>query len=171
MKTYTCYACGKGNQSYMMKDENGDLVCEAKLVKFHLFSACDYEFINYRTGKTEMHKIGKTVNNTVGDDTTSMVVNSYFKYDGVKIMQYLGERGCRYRTTNMNPLHMEMILQKNGEEIAKFRLHVKGERQENVAGIGNTQYNTIVETDEEDLEFIFLSAFTLNRIDYNPQLM
>ncbi len=52
---------GSMKQAFFLNDENGNLVYEGKMIKFKLFGASPFEFINHCTNKTEEHKIGKTI--------------------------------------------------------------------------------------------------------------
>ena len=79
---------------------NGQMVYEGKMTKFKLFGASPFEMINHLTNKTEEHTVGKTVTveHGVGDLISFLSKRSYFKYDGVKIWDYLHEKGVRIDT-------------------------------------------------------------------------
>ena len=48
-------------QDFNLEDESGKTVYEGKMTKFSLFGASPFEFANHVTGRTEVHKVGKTV--------------------------------------------------------------------------------------------------------------
>ena len=46
---------------YFMKDQDGNMVYEAKMLTQPLIGAYDFDFINHLTNRTESHKVSKTV--------------------------------------------------------------------------------------------------------------
>ena len=50
-------------------------------------------------------------------------------------------------------------------------MNVPGEREENVAAIGNKQSNIVITTESEDMDAIFLGAFILGRVDFSLYLL
>ncbi len=84
-------------QGYILEDEEGNVVYKCKMLKFKLFTASPFEFTNNLTNTTEEHKIGKTVTIEQGgnDLIAFLSKRSYFKYDGVKIWDYLHDKGIR----------------------------------------------------------------------------
>ena len=84
-------------QSFSLEDENGNVVYEAKMLKFSLFGASPFEFTNHITNQKEEHKVGKTVTiEQGGNDVVSFLSKrSHFKFDGVKIWDYLHDKGIR----------------------------------------------------------------------------
>lgn len=46
-----------------------------------------------------------------------------------------------------------------------------GEREEGVGAIGGKQKNTVVTTECEDLDIVFLGAFILGRVDFSLYTM
>lgn len=172
MATYIAYNYGKMNQSYAMKNENNEIVFEANLIKFHLFSECDYEFVNKKTLKTEKHKVGKTRTNQMGIGSISLTTSSYFKLDGRNVFDTLERKGYHFSfKAKHGIMHPEFALvDKDGNEVANYKLNVRGERQESVMGIGHYQMNTVITTDSTDLDAIFLGAFILSRVDLSTNL-
>ena len=161
MPKYYLYECGKMNQSYAMKDENNRVVYEANLIQFHLFTACDYEFVNRQTGVTTTHKLGKVTNTTVND----MVVSSSFTLDKMAIFRVLDQRGCYVQTTRVLSLHPEVTLFQDGREIALFRHDVMRERDANTMGIGKKSLQLEITTQSDDMDLIFLAGLALRRCD------
>jgi len=87
---------GKLNQGNTLYNRSKTPMFEANLKKFRLFSASDYEFINHFSGNTTLHKVGKTVTTSYGSSNVSVVANSYFKFDGENIHDFLRENGVSY---------------------------------------------------------------------------
>lgn len=173
MAKYIAYHCGKMNQGFAMRDEKNELVYEANLVKFHLFSASDFEFVNKKTQKTKAHKVGKTKtteNHVMG---LSLGASSYFKLDGENVFELLEKKGYSFKIiAKLDILHPEFgLIGKDGEMVATLKMNVLGEKQEGVRALGNKQRNTVIETECDDLDVVFLAAFTLNHVDFSTYLL
>ena len=87
-------------QGFLMENEAGAPVYEAKVLKMPLFGAATVEFIDHTTGRSEEHKIGHTatIEHENGGIFDAFSTKSYYKYDGVKIWDYLHEKGVVYVT-------------------------------------------------------------------------
>ena len=169
MAVYHAFHCGKKNQSFRMENENNRSLYEANLVKFKLFSACDYEFVNRNTSAVSQHKVGKTKSVSEGVGGLSMSTTSYFDLDGKNCFTILEEKGYSLKFhLKLNILHPEFaLLDGSGNQVAVYKMNVTGEREEDVFAIGNKQSNTVITTDCDDLEAIFLGAFILSRVDFS----
>ncbi len=173
MASYVSYPYGKMNQSFIMKNEANESVFEANMTKFSLFGKSDYEFVNKVTGQSESHKVGKTVTTETGAGSFNFATSSYFKLDGENVFDILDKKGYYFRIkAKLDIIHPEFaLLDKSGNVVATYKLNVKGERQENVKGIGNSQRNTVVTTNSNDIETIFLGAFIFSRVDFSAYLV
>lgn len=169
MAIYHAFPCGKMNQSFRLENENNQSLYEANLVKFKLFTACDYEFVNRSVFQTTVRKVGKTVSVEQGTMGVTMRTASYFKIDGKNCFDILDEKGCSFKVLlKLDILHPEFaLLDKNGNQIAVYKMNVVGEREEDVKAIGNKQNNILITTDSDDIETVFLGAFILGRVDFS----
>ena len=169
MAVYHAFHCGKKNQSFRMENENNTSLYEANLVKFKLFSACDYDFVNRSTSATTQHKVGKTNSVSEGTHGLSMSTASYFNLDGKNCFTVLEEKGYSLKFhLKLDLLHPEFaLLDGNGNQVAIYKMNVIGAREEDVFAIGNKQSNTVITTESDDLEAIFLGAFILSRVDFS----
>lgn len=169
MATYQSFPYGKFNQSYKMMDENNESVFEANLKKFHLFLACQYEFVNQKNGQTAMKKIGKTVNSTSGGDSFSVTTDSRFKIDGVNCFDLLDEKGLHFKSAfGADLFHPAFdLVDKQGNVFANYKTNVLADKQKGVGAVGSKQRNTVITTESDDIELIFLGAFILQRVDYS----
>ena len=174
MATFIAYGCGKRNHDFTLRTEDYKSVFEANLVKGRIFSASDYEFVNCKTSKKELHKVGKVVTKSSGNDNTAIrtVTDSYFKIDKVNVFDLLREKGYFLKMSGKGLLKSEVSLYTNSnKEVATLKLNEKGPRQENVSGIGNTQRNTVITTELDDLEVIFLAAFIMSKVEVSTRLL
>ena len=175
MATYIAYGCGKRNHDFVLKSDKYETLFEGNLVKGRIFSASDFEFINTKLGNKVLHKVGKTVTKssgtTSGAISVSTVKDSYFKLDGEKVFDVLAKKGYMLRCTATGLIKNEVSLFKGNTVVAVLKLNEKGPRQENVSGIGNTQRNTVITSDLEDLEVLFLAAFIMSRVEMSARLM
>ena len=173
MATYHAFPCGKMNQCVKLENENNQVLYEANLVKFKLFTASDYEFVNHVTTTTTAHKVGKTTSVEQGTMGISMATASYFKLDGKNCFDILEEKGYSFKIlVKLDIIHPEFALvDKNGNQLAVYKMNVAGPKEEGVSAIGNKQSNTIITTDSEDLETIFLGAFIMSRVDFSLYLV
>ena len=173
MATYHAFHYGKMNQSFKLENENNQSLFEANMVKFKLFTACDYEFVNHIAATTSAHKVGKTVSVERGTMGVSMTTASYFKLDGKNCFDILEEKGYSFQILKKSDiLHPEFaLMDNNGNQVAVYKMNVSGEKEEGVGAIGNKQSNTVITTDSEDLETIFLGAFIMSRVDFSLYLV
>ena len=107
---------GKMNQSYFLENRNGKTVCECRLVKFNLLSACTYEIVNHENGHSKTIKIGKTM--TSGDEYGAL--GSNFKLDGVDCWEWLHQRGYEIKQYVLTRRIVEVSVLRFGKTIAKF---------------------------------------------------
>ena len=173
MAIYHAFHYGKKNQSYKLEDERNQSLYEANLVNFRLFGASDYEFVNCRTAATATRKVGKTVTVEEGAGNFHMTTASYFKLDDRNCFEVLEEMGYSFRIlAKLDLLHPEFaLLDKNGNQVAVYRMNVTGEKEEGVAGIGGRQSNTVITTESGDMDVIFLGAFIMGRVEYSRYLL
>lgn len=150
-------------QSFFLEDENGNVVYDAKMLKFTLFGAAPHEFTNYITNKKEEHKIGKTMTIEQGgnDWISVMSTKSYFKYDGKKIWDYLHEKGIRINSTpSGGKLGMTYEVTFEGSPIATIATSSpKGK------SFITTDLYYDVTCEEKDLDLVFLVAFSIAKTD------
>lgn len=150
-------------QAFFLEDESGNVIYESKMMKFSLFSAAPYEFLNHVTNKKEEHKVGKTV--TVehgGNDLISfMSKRSYFKYDGKKIWDYLHDLGVRIDSNlSSNKIGMTYNISFEGKQIATVSTSSpKGK------SLITTDMYYDVDCDEKDLDLVFLVAFSIAKTE------
>lgn len=176
MATFLAYRCGKGNQSFVLKTENYETVFEANLIKRRIFGASDFEFVNVKANTKAMHKVGHTVTKRVGTGSGSVSVgiayDSSFKLDKERVFEVLAKKGYRLKLTDRSLTHPVMsLLNTSSQSVATLKLNVSGPRQDNVSGIGKTQKNTVIETNIDDYEALFLAAFILSRVEMSTKLM
>ena len=173
MATYHAFHCGKMNQSFRLENEDNQILYEANLVKFKLLTASDFEFVNRVTSTTVAHKIGKTNSVEHGTVGVRMSTASYFKIDKKNCFDVLEEKGYSFKIhLKLDILHPEFaLLDAAGNQVALYKMNVSGEKEEGVTAIGNKQSNTVITTDSEDLEAVFLGAFILGRVDFSLYLV
>ena len=154
---------GTIKQGSYLEDENNNIVYEGKMLKFSLFGSSPYEFYNHITNKKEEHKLGKTV--TIEESNNGMTnifaTRSYFKYDGVKIWDYLHDKGVRLDTKpSSSKIGVTYIVSFEGKEIATLvSTTPKGK------SLITTNLYYDVTCDEKDLDLVFLVAFSIARTE------
>lgn len=159
-KTYLLKPSGKMNQGYSLV-EGENVVYEASLVKFKLFSASIYEFTNYTNGNKEEHKIGKTITLEENGLIGALSTKSYFKFDGVKIWDYLHEKGVRINSNiSTNKIGMTYTVSLEGKEIATIATSSPKGKSFVTTGIF---YD--VTCDDKDLDIVFLTAYALAKTE------
>lgn len=166
MPEYHAFHYGKMNQSFKMEDENNNALFEANLVSFRLLTASEYEFLNPITHISTIHKIGKT--KTVGAETSGILISltSWFKMDGKNCFDVLWNMGYSIDISSVaDILHPEFALKdKEGNQVAVYKMNVAGEKEDDVMAIGSNQCNIVISTESTDWEGIFMGAFILGRI-------
>ena len=155
-------------QGFLMENEAGTPVYEAKVLKMPLFGAATVEFIDHTTGRSEEHKIGHTatIEHENGGIFDAFSTKSYYKYDGVKIWDYLHEKGVRL-DTHMSSGHLGFTWPATlrGRDLAVLS---SASAKNNPKALLTTRYALIITTPSdtpEDLALIFLIAFSIARTD------
>ena len=155
---------GTVKQAFYLENEDGNVVYEGKMLKFKLLGASPFEFINHITNKTEEHNIGKTVTieqNTGGGIVDFLSKRSYFKYDGVKIWDYLHDKGIRIDSSlSGDKIGMTYNVTFEGKELAT----VKTSSPKGKSLITTDLYYDIT-CEEKDLDLVFLVAFSIAKTE------
>ena len=150
-------------QGHLLTEENGEVVYEAKMLTQPLIGAMQFEFINHLSGKTETHKVGKTL--TTESSTNGMTdlfsVKSRFKLDGQNIWDYLHDKGIRIDSDfSGNKLGMTYSVSLRGQPLATLASSTpKGK------SILTSSHIYQVTTEEENLDLAFLVTFAIARTD------
>ena len=154
---------GTIKQTFYLDDENNNTFYEAKMVKFKLFGAAPYEFKNFSTGNVEEHSVGKTITiESGGNDLISfMSKRSYFKFDGVKIWDYLHDKGVRIETKpSSDKVVMTYVISLEGKEIGTVATSSpKGK------SLITTDLYYDVTCEDKNLDLMFLVAFSIAKTD------
>ena len=152
-------ALGTIKQAFVLENENGDTIYEGKMMKFKLFGASPFEFINHISGKKEEHQVGKTI--TVEQNGNGifdlMSKRSWFKYDGKKIWDYLHDLGIRIDSKlSSNKLGMTYDVSYEGKPIAT----ISSSSPKGKSFITTDMYYDIT-CEEKDLDLVYLVAFSI----------
>ncbi len=144
-------------QGFVLEDENSNVVYNAKMLKFSLLGASPFEFVNHLTNKKEEHKIGKTITSEESGLASFFSTKSSFKYDGVKIWDFLHNQGIRINSSlSGNKLGMSYEVSFEGKPLATIATSSpKGK------SFITTDMYYDVEADEKDLDMVFLVAFAI----------
>ena len=155
---------GTIKEGFILENENGEEVYRGQMTKFKLFVDAPFEFRNMLTNMNEEHKVGKTVmveHNTGIGIIDVMSKRSWFKYDGVKIWDYLHEQGIRINTTiNTNKVGMRYEVTLEGKPLAV----IANSSPKGKSILTFSNYFD-VECEEKDLDLVFLVAFTLGKTE------
>ncbi len=150
-------------QGYFMTDESEGIVYEAKMLKQPLLGAMEFEFVNHVSGKTEMHKVGKTLTTEsgAGGIVSALSQKSRFKFDGTNIWDYLHDAGIRIETGLAGgKLGMRYEVTLKGQPMASLESTTPGGKS-----IITSKHYYNVTTEEENLDLAFLTAFAIARTD------
>lgn len=167
--TYYFHYCGKANQGHCLEDEDRNLIYEAKLTKFRLFSASDYDFINHKRGLKTQHKVGKVVSSS----TNGFTCSSGFKFDGINIWAHLDDQNIYFRTNVkglMNISYDVVYRNQNIGTIVTTGSDVFGTSTNKLAHIPARGFFRIT-TKEAYIDQMFLLAFALARTEASFQNM
>ena len=150
-------------QAFYLEDENGNTAYEGKMTKFSLLGASPFEFVNHVTGKTEEHKVGKTITVEQGNGGLISMLSkrSYFKYDGQKIWDYLHDQGIRIESgLSGTKLGMSYDVTFKGAPLCTIaNSSPKGK------SIFTTDLYYDVICEEADLDLAFLVAFSIAKTE------
>jgi hypothetical protein len=148
-------------EGFTLEDENGNVAYSTKMIKFKLFGAAPFEFINNITNKKEEHTVGKVLTQTESGLAEMFSTKSSFKYDGKKIWDYLHEKGIRINTKpSANKIGATYEVSFEGNPIATIATSSpKGK------SIITTDMYYDVTCEEKDLDLVFLVAFSIARTE------
>lgn len=155
---------GTVKQAFFLEDQDNNVVYEGKMIKFKLLGSSPFEFTNHITNKTEEHNIGKTVtieqNNGVGM-IDFLSTRSYFKYDGIKIWDYLHDKGIRIDSAlSEDKIGMTYDITFEGKELAT----IKTSSPKGKSLITTDIYYDVI-CEEKDLDLVFLVAFSIAKTE------
>ena len=146
-------------QSFYLEDENGKTVYEGNMTKFSLLGASPFIFVNHITGKSEEHKVGKTITSEEGGNALISFLSkrSHFKYDGKNIWDQLHDRGIRIDSKiSGSKIGMSYEVTFRGQHLATIASSSpKGK------SILTTDLYYDVICEEKDLDLVFLVAFSI----------
>ena len=149
-------------QGFLLEDDQKQIVFEAKVLKQSLLGASEFEFINHLSGKSETHKIGKTVTTEQSGVLGMFSTKSYFKFDGAKIWDYLHEKGIRIDSSlSGGKIGMSYRVSLKGREIALIETAAPNNSKFIVTS--GSCYN--ITTSQENLDTAFLVALAFARTD------
>ena len=148
-------------QGFVMTDEQGIIIYDAKPVKTHLFTASDFEFSNHITGNNTQHKIGHVITTEQNGVLGMFSTKSHFNFDKQNIWDYLHEQGIRIESNfTGNKIGMTYTVSLQGNEIAKISTSTpKGK------SFITTDTCYQVETSKEFLDIVFLTTFAILKTD------
>lgn len=150
-------------QGFFMKDENDNIVYEAKVLKQSILGSSTVEFVNHLTNKSEEHKIGAviTVQSENGGLLDVLSARSHFKFDGKKIWDYLHELGVRIDSgLSGGKLGMSYTITLRGQEIARIATSSPGGKS---IITGKFWYDVI--TSQENIDLAFLTTFAIAKTE------
>ena len=151
-------------QSFYLEDETGNTIYEGKMLKFKLFGASPFEFVNHITNRKEEHNIGKTVTieqKGAIDWISMMSTRSYFKYDGVKIWDYLHDKGIRIDSDlSGGKIGMTYTISFQGNQIAT----IASSSPKGKSFLTTDLFYDVI-CDEKDLDLVFLVAFSIAKTE------
>lgn len=156
-----------------MESESNQRLYEANLVRFKLFTAGEYEFVNHVSLSSSFHKVGKTTTTDTGVMGVHGFSASYFSIDGENCFDMLEEKGYSFTILAKPDLLRPAfaLIDRNRNQTAVYKMNVTGDREEGVFAIGNKQSNTVITTESDDPDVVFLGAFILSRVDFSLYLV
>ena len=160
-KTYFFRPDKKGlKQGFVLTDENKNVVYEAIMTKFALFTAFRFQFVNHITGVSAEHKVGHTVTVEQSGALGFLATKSHFKFDGKKIWDYLHEQGVRIDSgISHGSIGMTYSVSLKGQEIATLAMANPTGKKFFIT----SDYCYDIKTAEENLDLAFLAAFAFAR--------
>lgn len=166
---YVFHFTGKGNQSYVMKDTEGNAVYEAACQKVTLFRDTPFLFRNLAAGTQTEKMIGHSKSFALGNGHDfNVTITSSFKVDGVQIWDMLRDMGYGFRF-RLNGVAPHYDVTKKGENIGSCELAGTGamnpKYKDSMAGKIPTNGIFRVECQPEEVPGMFLVCFALTKTD------
>jgi len=148
-------------QGFFMEDENKNVIYEAKMAKFALIGAFEFEFVNHKTNTSNVHKIGHTLTSSESGMLHMVSIKSSFKLDGQNVWDYLHELGIRIDSKlSSNKIGMTYVVSLKGQDFATIATS-----SPNGKSLITNPYCYDVTTDDENLDLAFLVTFAIARTE------
>ncbi len=164
---YLFHFDNKIKQGYIMKDEAGQPVYEAKMLKMTALKPFQYEFINHVSGNRKTYEVGHTVSSTMSGPIPvlgQIPISCSFKLNGTDIWQYIGSKGYSFDMSlqGIKPIYEVKYY---GTPVA----HIETVGTNAVTGkdykLGNIPVNGQfkINCSPDELDMMFIIAFAITR--------
>lgn len=166
--------CGHLNQSYVMETHERQAVYQANCEKIQLFQPTNYDFVDARSGNTQLHKIGHTLTNRMGtgngNSSFSIPTSSAFKIDDVNCWIYFGKLGYSLER-HFTGLAFDFDVLHYGIKVAHIKTagsNILPQRENKQCAIGKLPTNGLYEIEcrDEDIEACFWACFIASRVEF-----
>ena len=164
-KKYIFYKRGIVKKDYYLKNDNDQIIFEAKADKRHIFTNNKYTFNNKITNALKEHTIGVTKTTSTGNDNTSIALSSSFIYDGIDVFKYLEEHGYYTKMSFKNIMHpiVHVLKTTDEKEVATFNLLIKN-KSDKPKLIDFEPFHDEITAYTDDIELIFLIGIIFDRV-------
>ncbi|GEM_PF-3467625 len=170
---YYFHYTGKLGQSYVLETPSRSEQFLGRCDKMGFGFPSTYTFENCRTGSQKTSKVSATVTtrngsgNGIGSSTVYITESSYFKIDGVKCWDVIGQLGYSFEP-HLNGLHYSMTVFRYGVEVGT--IDAAGSnilRDDKQYKLGNLPAKGlyVVHCRETDLEGFFMICFAMARTE------
>ena len=169
-ENFVFHFTGKGNQSYVMKDSNGEPVYEANCEKVTLFKDTPFTFRNHITGQDIPKMVGHTVSHDLKILGFGGTITSSFKIDGEHVWTVLDALGYGFHFY-MQGASACFEITYNGEKIGHIGTAGTAAIDPSKAGnpLANVPTNGIykVECDRDHIVGAFLLCFAVTKTEFS----
>ena len=171
---YVFHFTGKANQSYVMKNDQGEIVYEAICEKISLFKDTPYRFCDRITGQETQRMVSHTVTHALKINGFGGNISSSFKLDKQVVWQVLADMGYDFHF-RIQGLHACFDLTRDGQPVGTLETAGTGLMNPKYANspVGKVPTNGIYRVccSEEDIPGFFLVCFTLAKTEFAMNLL
>jgi len=159
-------------QGHILEDKNHKVVYEAKFLYNNVLGADEVDFVNHIINYKHHHKVGHTVETSVGSRGVSVTTNSTFKFDGVDVYDYLENLGYSYHF-ELHKLAYKIYIYKGNDEVGeiissnngKNLYEADGEVVPKIGGPGIV----VIRTNYQFLDIMFLYSMVFARTELSSR--
>lgn len=168
-KEYYFHFCGKLNQSYILETPEREPIYEINCDKMGIVNQYVYTFTNHLTGKSFTSNVSHTTTTEYGSETFSLIDQSYFKLDNVKIWDVIAEKGYSLKPY-IDKIAMSFEVSHYGVHVADIvaagtNILKEYEGKGGLRDVAMTQGIYRVYCRESDIDAVALIAFAVSRVE------
>ena len=165
-------------QGHVVEDQDHKVIYEEKILYATATAPYEVDMINHIIDYKHHHQMSHTTSTDIssehGRSTTSLTLDSHYKFDGVNIWDYIKSKGYGFHP-GLSGLGYCVEVSKNGQIIGKFYTSNGGKnyfgKTGEVQAVMGIPGSFILECRNCDIDGLLLVALAFSRTEFNFQML